>query len=196
MIINSRKLLLRDWHTDDLNHLGHWLQPGHQWQELDGPYYPKMKVEHIPNHLKKLQDQIKKDDWPHPRQRLVISDKATDQMLGEVSWYWQSKETNWLSVGIVIYDPAYWQQGLGFEALGLWCDYLLQAMPQLARLDLRTWSGNIGMMRLAEKLGFKEEARFRDARIVNGTFYDSMGYGILRSEWIEQQHQGFMAHLA
>lgn len=35
-------------------------------------------------------------------------------------------------------------------------------------LDLRTWSGNHGMMRLAEKLGFLQEACFRKARIVRG----------------------------
>lgn len=38
-------------------------------------------------------------------------------------------------------------------------------------------------MRLAEKLGFKLEARFRNARIVNGSYFDSIGYGVLREEW-------------
>lgn len=116
-------------------------------------------------------------------------------MRGRVSWYWQSEETNWLSVGIVIYDPADWQQGWGYESLGLWCDYLLGTMPQLVRLDLRTWSGNMGMMRLAEKLGFREEARFRDARIVDGAYYDGMGYGMLRAEWEARYPQGFLSHL-
>lgn len=39
------------------------------------------------------------------------------------------------------------------------------------------------MIRLAAKLGFQEEARFRKARIVNGEYYDGLGYGILREEW-------------
>jgi len=48
---------------------------------------------------------------------------------------------------------------------------------------LRTWSGNEGMMELAAKMGFKEEARFRKARIVKGQYYDSIGFGLLRDEW-------------
>jgi putative hydrolase of HD superfamily len=56
-------------------------------------------------------------------------------------------------------------------------------MPQIARLDLYTWSGNIGMQKTALKLGYKEEARFRNARIVEDIYYDSLGFGILRKEW-------------
>ncbi|MDK2966268.1 MAG: hypothetical protein PWP53_1880 [Lacrimispora sp.] len=46
-----------------------------------------------------------------------------------------------------------------------------------------TWSGNLRMMRLAEKLGLKKEAVYRKARIVDHTYYDSVSYGILRDEW-------------
>lgn len=72
---------------------------------------------------------------------------------------------------------------MGYEAFGLWTEYLFQKMPELVRLDLRTWSGNLGMMRLAEKLGYQREAVFRKARIVKGKYYDGIGYGILREEW-------------
>ncbi|MEM7113544.1 MAG: GNAT family protein [Chloroflexota bacterium] len=86
---------------------------------------------------------------------------------------------------------TYWSGGIGYEALGLWSDYLLKAMPELIRLGLATWSGNVRMMRLAEKLGYQEEARRRKARIVEGEYYDSMGYGVLREEWEARYPQGF-----
>lgn len=85
----------------------------------------------------------------------------------------------------------HWGQGKGYETLGLWSDYLFHNEPQFVRLDLRTWSGNIGMMKLALKVGYKEEARFRMARIVNGEYYDGLGYGILRSEWETLYPDGF-----
>lgn len=128
-----------------------------------------------------------------PRQGLVIVDAETDALLGVVTWYWESEETNWLSVGISIFDPGSWGKGIGYDALGLWTDYLFDAMPEIVRVDLRTWSGNSGMMRLAEKLGFQEEARFRKARIVNGEYYDGMGYGVLREEWQARYPNGFAA---
>lgn len=69
-------------------------------------------------------------------------------------------------------------------------------MPELARLDRRTWSGNPGMQRLAEKPGYQLEARFRKARIVKGAFYDGLGYGVLREEWRARYPRGFAAALA
>jgi putative hydrolase of HD superfamily len=51
------------------------------------------------------------------------------------------------------------------------------------------------MMRLAEKLGFLQEACYRQARIVEGKYYDSVGYGILRTEWNLTYPGGFEAAL-
>ena len=112
-----------------------------------------------------------------------------------VTWAWESRETNWLTVGIAVFDPAWWGRGVGYEALGLWSQYLFDEMPEIARLDLRTWSGNADMMRLALKLGYSEEARFRKARIVGDQYYDGLGYGVLREEWQRSYPGGFAARL-
>jgi putative hydrolase of HD superfamily len=60
---------------------------------------------------------------------------------------------------------------------------MFQKHPKIIRIGLTTWSGNIGMMKLAEKLWFKKEAVYRKARIYNGKYYDSVSYGILKQEW-------------
>lgn len=192
----GRTLVLRDWQPDDLDRFTFWQQPGHRWQELDGPYYPHATSAEVAINVERLRASIATTSWPVPRTRLVIADRRTGELRGVVSWYWESQETNWLSVGIVIFDPASWGKGVGYEALGLWSDYLFTAMPSIVRLDLRTWSGNHGMMRLAQKLGYQEEARFRQARIVDGVYYDGMGYGVLRSEWQTRYPTGFAASLA
>lgn len=48
------------------------------------------------------------------------------------------------------------------------------------------------MIKLAGKLGFLREACFRNARIVDGKYYDSLGFGILKSEWQEKYPNGFL----
>jgi putative hydrolase of HD superfamily len=118
-----------------------------------------------------------------PRQNLIIADRLENRLLGQVSRYWISEKTHWLGAGIVIYNPALWGKGYGTEALALWTSYLFAAFPQIVRLDLQTWSGNLGMMRLATKLGYQLEGRFRKARSVNGAYYDALGYGIQREGW-------------
>lgn len=193
--ITGPRIVLRDWQEDDVNAYMRWQAPGERWHELDDPYYPKPSTDDMPRMEAVLREDIVKDHWPAPRHRLVVADAEDDQLSGVVTWYWESEETHWLSVGIVLFDPETWGKGIGYEALGLWTDYLFVTMPQLARSDLRTWSGNIGMMRLAGKVGYQQEARFRKARIVNGEYYDGMGYGVLREEWDARYPEGFAASL-
>lgn len=195
MKISGKQIVLRDWEAADLKAYAHWLQPGHEWKKLDGPYYPGPTTDEIPEIIENQQNAIEFADWPSPRHQLIIATPHNNQMVGQVSWYWISEETHWPALGIVIYDPQNWRKGIGYEALGLWSEYLLQAQPSFARLDLRTWSGNAGMMRLAQKLGYREEARFRKARIVDGQYYDGMGYGVLREEWAARYPNGFAASL-
>ena len=179
----SKRLTLRDWESKDLPLYRTWNTGRYPWMDFNGPYYPQMTEEQVEEEIQKFEKQIAQIDNQLPRKRMVIASKETDRLIGTVSWYWQSQETHWKSIGIAIYDESNWGKGLACEALSLWIDHLFDVAPHIVRLDLRTWSGNIGMMKVAEKLGFKEEARFRKARIVNGQYYDSIGMGILREEW-------------
>ncbi|CAM3156037.1 GNAT family N-acetyltransferase [Sporolactobacillus spathodeae] len=187
----GKQIVIRDWQLKDAEDYIFWRQPGQTWQKFDGPYYPRMSRDEVIKLVDTLCMKIKTDTLETPRLDLAIADRNTDKLLGMVGWYWESKETNWLCAGISIFDPNYWGNGRGFEAFGLWTDYLFDAMPQIVRVDLRTWSGNFGMMRLAEKLGYTKEACFRKARIVNGEYYDSIGYGVLREEWLQMHPEGF-----
>jgi len=179
----SDQILIRDWELKDLDIFEFWNTGNHLWMKFDGPYYPKPSQKDLEKRFIMIKEHIIVGNWITPRKRIVIADIKNDKLLGTVSWYWQSKETNWKSIGIAIYNDKYWSKGIGYEALSLWIDYLFEVDKDIVRLDLRTWSGNIGMIKLSEKLGFKEEARFRNARIVEGKFYDSIGMGILREEW-------------
>jgi putative hydrolase of HD superfamily len=197
MYIPGNQIVLRDWQMDDLSTYAPWLQPGHRWQELDGPYYPGPGEAEIVEIIGRLRTRIENGDLDEPRRAMASARRQSNQLVGRLNWYLQSKAEGpkWISVGIAIFDPADWGRSLGYEALGLWSDYLWQAMPSIVRLDIRTWSGNQGMMALAEKLGYVEEARFRQARFVNGNYYDSVGYGVLREEWMARYPAGFAAHL-
>ena len=191
LALEGKQVRLRDWSLDDLETYAYWLRPGHRWQSLDGPYFGHPTEEAITGLIEAVRKRITESDFPDPRARLVIAEPDGNTMIGQVSRYWISEETNWLAAGIVLYDPVLWGHGLGYEALGLWTDYLFHGLPRLVRLDLQTWSGNTGMMRLAEKLGYRLEGRFRMARIVNDNYFDALGYGILREEWQARYPQKF-----
>lgn len=191
MQISGKRLILSDIRVQDRESLIHWLHPDHKWHDFNGPYYPKDEPEIIPD----IVDKWLSSQLSDLRRRFVILDCETNEVLGMVTRYWISQETQWTAIGIAIYDADQWGKGLGYEALGLWCEYLFAAYPDFVRLDMRTWSGNVGMMKLAEKLGFTKEAVFRQARIVNNTYYDGLGYGILRDEWEHLYADGFIHSL-
>lgn len=113
----------------------------------------------------------------------IIADKETDEIIGEVNWYWKCEETLWMELGIVIFNENYWGKNIGYLALKLWITEKFNENPKLVRMGMSTWSGNERMMKLAEKLGFQKEATYRKARIVNGEYFDAVSYGILREDW-------------
>jgi len=182
MRLVGKRCVLRDWELKDLEVYRKYNTGHHLWMDLDGPYYAKASPSELEQLIQKIKKRIIDGNWQN-RIRIVIADKTTDQLLGTVNWYWQSKETNWKSIGIALFDEGVWGKGLGADALKLWVDYHFKQDETLVRLDIRTWSGNKGMIKLAEKIGFVQEACFRKARIVKGEYYDSIGFGILREEW-------------
>ncbi len=182
---DERKIKLRDWLISDVEKYEHWLSGDFEWMKFDGPYFNKISKIELEKRIISLKNVINKKSFSAIRKRLVISNEKND-FLGIVSRYWISEETNWLAIGIDIYDEKNWGKSYGLEALKLWIDYLFQKIEFLRRLDLQTWSGNKGMIRLAQKLGFTLEAKFRDARIVDGNYYDALGFGILKTEWNSQ----------
>ncbi|PHK49022.1 GNAT family N-acetyltransferase [Staphylococcus edaphicus] len=120
-------------------------------------------------------DQAKQTRYIYSNVESTLAIMVEGQFVGTVGTYW-------LEIGIVIYDSAYWESGIGTEVFKLWIDYLFEN-HFVHRLGISTWSGNERMIKLAAKAGMKEEARIRQARIVEGQFYDAIKMGILKNEW-------------
>lgn len=105
------------------------------------------------------------------------------QAVGMVSRTWEDRRTRWMEVGIVIYDANRWNTGVGRKALEKWTTDTFARFPELEHLGLTTWSGNARMMSCAKRLGWQQEACIRRVRYWQGTYYDSVKYGVLREEW-------------
>ena len=160
----------------------------HDWHRWDGPYFERPTDAEADAIVARLAEAVADNagiipGGPGlPPAQLVVADRATDTFCGVVSWYWESRETDWARMGIVLHDPGLRGQGLGAAALEQWSTLLFDSTGW-RRLDLATWSGNTAMCRVAQGLGFVREATFRQARVVAGEIYDSVVYGVLREEW-------------
>ena len=146
-----------------------------EWKKWDGPYYDDYKFTDYENFLKDKVDFFKSDN--------VKGIYIDGILMGTVSRYWEDRKTRWIEVGIVIYDSNYWYGGYGSEALKIWTTKTFDDFPELEHIGLTTWSGNISMMKSAEKIGYKLEGRIRKVRYHMNEYFDSMKYGVLREEW-------------
>jgi len=179
------EVTLRNLTKQDLEEYTFWKLPIHKYHDYNGPYFQKLSEAEARKKISALAHEIDQGNTnPLPQKKIISNSRK--EILGEVSWYWKSKETNWLEVGIIIFNEANWGKGIGKNALSQWIDELFQTKKEIVRLGFSTWSGNEGMIKLAKHLGMQEEARYRKARIVDEKYYDSLSYGILREEWKEK----------
>jgi len=183
--IAFRKLELKD-----LAQYCRWLHPDRAHHRFNGPYFRKESEAELEARLDELASRLGQGEADVLTGKRLVVDAVTDELIGEVNWYWKSEETLWMEVGLVIFSEARWGTGLGTLVLGRWMDEIFRAFPRIVRLGLTTWSGNARMMRLAEKLGLRKEAVFRKARIVDDVYYDSVSYGVLRGEWEDLRSLG------
>ena len=176
-----KEIILRDMERTDLDVYYDLNEPSRKYHDFNGPYFERESAEALLARIEKMKELLVQGKKKVNSQ--MIADKENNVLIGEVSWYWKSKETNWMEIGIVIFNEDYWGCGIGYQALKKWVDVLFEQKQDIVRLGLTTWSGNERMMHLAEKLGFICEATYRKARLVNNEYYDSVSYGILREEW-------------
>jgi RimJ/RimL family protein N-acetyltransferase len=144
-----------------------------EWKKWDAPYF---EHKHVPFE----QFMEHKGEYVNSESRWAI--EVNQEVIGTVSYYWEHKPSNWLEMGIVIYNPKFWSGGYGSRALRLWINHLFTTMP-LVRVGYTTWSGNERMIKVGEKFGMTMEARLRKCRYYNGEYYDSIRMGLLREEW-------------
>jgi len=184
--MRKNKIILRKMKLNDLDAYYELTHPSRAYHQFNGPYFKKQTESELKVKLQEWRISFESGDLSFINNRMLIVDGVTDVLIGEVSWYWKSEETNWMEIGIVIFNDAYWGKGIGYVALQKWIDHLFAEFPELVRLGLTTWSGNKRMMQLSEKLGMKLEAVYRNARIVAAVYYDSISYGVLKPEWLER----------
>ncbi|TMW71446.1 GNAT family N-acetyltransferase [Alteribacter natronophilus] len=174
--IKGSKVVLVKASKEDIKEIYYWKfeEPKQEAKKWNGPYIPEGKISR----------EAFFDMWgeiePGVPDTLIV--KADGEVIGTVGCYWVDRNTNWLETGIVIYNPTFWEGGFGTEAYRLWIDYLFEATG-IHRLGMSTWSGNVRMIKLAARIGMKEEARIREARQVDGKLYDAIKMGVLRREW-------------
>ena len=113
---------------------------------------------------------------------LAIVDKTNDNHIGNVSLQEIDFINRNAEFAIIIGDQDYWGKGFAREAATLLIGHGFREL-NLHRIYCGTSIENIGMQKLAGKIGMKQEGRRRQAILSAGSWVDIIEYGILRDEF-------------
>lgn len=180
--LSDHQLVLRSVVHEDLSELYDLIysEENPEWKQWDAPYYPleRESYERFELHTYTRLEADQKAARPDSIRVIEVD----GQIVGMISYYIEDPLSMWIEMGIIIYKPSRWGQGIGTRSLYLWSSHLFENLP-IVRVGLTTWSGNERMIRSARKIGMQMEGRLRKCRFVNGEYYDSIRMGMLREEW-------------
>ena len=117
-----------------------------------------------------------------------VQDSSTHQVfaiifknkhIGNISLQNIDQRNNSAEFAILIGDTSIYGKGIGYQAAQLLIRYGFNTL-KLHRIYCGTALNNIGMQKLAHKLGMKEEGQRKDALYKNGTYLDVLEYGMIQ----------------
>lgn len=188
MEIEFKNIVLRDMCESDIEDYVRWFTVEREWENWNAPWEKEDTGEETERRSwTEYYESVK--DRPDDARRWKFEIEWNGKHVGWVSSYcidehyeWVGKikdgQTVYRTIGIDICEPNLWGKGIGTNALRAFINYYFD--KGVKELYTQTWSGNVRMLRCAEKLGFTERNREIDFREVNGQKYDGLTFRLER----------------
>ena len=109
---------------------------------------------------------------------LSVFIKQTREHIGNISLQSIDHINQSAEFAIMFGEKQYWGKGYAYKAAKLIIDHAIQKL-NLRRIYCGTADGNIGMKKLALKLGMSEEGRRKEAFFFEGYYVDIVEFGMI-----------------
>ena len=186
--IESDNMILRDMIKSDIEDYVRWFTVEREWESWDAPWEkenPNEETERIS--WTEYYESVK--DLSNDTLRWKFEIEWNGRHIGWVSSYCIDENYEWVgnikagqavyhALGIDICEPDLCGKGIGTDTLRAFINYCFE--NGVNELYTQTWSGNVRMLRCAEKLGFVECDRDVGAREVDGQKYDGLTFKIVK----------------
>ena len=186
MRIETDRLILREFTMDDL-------QDVFEYQQL--PEYMELYpwINRNEDDVKSLLNMFM--DWrnqlPRGRFQLAITLRGDDKVIGSCGIRRTDESELEADIGYEL-APAHWGQGIATEAASAIVRFGFGHLD-LHRISSWCIAENVRSVRVLEKLGMKLEGRLRENEHYRGRYWDTLVFGMLRSEW-QQPNTVFDLH--
>ena len=192
MKIEYKDIILRDMTEADIEDDIRWNTVETDWSNWAAPWEPLPDISDTDSYRKK---ELLKLAEPKDKIRWGFEiETAEGNHIGTVNSYMINENFEWISVkdikpgdkafrtvGISICESSFCGKGFGTKALAAFINYYLENGED--EIYCQTWSGNIRMVKCAEKLGFEICKRKIDYREVNGKKYDGLTFKLNKEKF-------------
>jgi len=188
MKLESCNILLRDYEEKDIEDDIRWNTVETEWALWDAPWEMEEEIKKFnPVIFRKQQMEKLEKGFGEGFRWTFEVDTIEGVHVGGVNSYLIDENYEWIllknvkegqkvyhTLGVEITESSYWGRGLGTQALAAFIKYHLD--NHIMEMCLQTWSGNIRMVKSAEKLGFTICNRKVGIREVRGEIFDSLTF--------------------
>ncbi len=186
MEIQYENIVLRDMKASDIEDYVRWFTTETEWMDWDAPWESnESDADTERQRWTKYYQSMQK--MPDDVTRWKFEIEYQGKHIGWVSSYMIDENFDWIAeehvkegqkvyrtVGISICESAIWGKHVGTNALRAFIQYY--ADHGCEEICTQTWSGNVRMIRVAEKTGFQECNRVTDECEVGGKKYDGLTF--------------------
>ena len=113
---------------------------------------------------------------------LSIKHKKTKKIIGNVSMMDIETENRCAELGVLLGDKTFQNKGLGTEVEKLMLKYAFNTL-NLHRIEAYIYTTNTRSLKVAKRVGFKQEGILREREYLNGKYEDCIALGILKKEF-------------
>jgi ribosomal-protein-alanine N-acetyltransferase len=173
--LESKRLFFRPLNEDDIHgDYAGWLNDPEVCEGNRHAIFPKTQTA--------LVDYIKKLEKSNSQVVLAFLLRSDSRHIGNVSLQDIDFLNRSADLAILLGAKEFWGNGYGLEVIFEMLKYGFQRLG-LRRITCGTLSNNIGMQKIALKIGFQQEGVRREAVYKNGKFHDIIEYGIFADEF-------------
>ncbi len=186
MEIPFENIVLRDMKESDIEDYVRWFTTETEWMDWDAPWYTEKSDDDTQRkRWTKYYESLRK--MPEDAVRWKFEIELEGRHIGWVSSYLTDENDEWVgtkqvkegqkvhrAIGIDLCESNIWGKHAGTHALRAFIRYY--AEHGCKEIYTQTWSGNVRMIRAAEKLGFREYSRVKDECEVRGEKYDGLTF--------------------
>ncbi len=183
--LRTRRLLLRPFTTGDVEEVLEYTQDP-EWARY------QVNIPPVPFSKKAAEELVTMFSNPPESQGIlrIFAVVLDGKVIGEIGLNRREEDTRNDRFELVYsLSRQYWGRGLTTEGARAAMNWAFQTYPNFNRMYVWCDPRNVGSWRVMEKLGMHREGLLRQHLKWNGEYRNTLYYGILRSEWQNNNRQ-------